>query len=541
VTALYLRASTRDQTESIDAQRMLLERYAADHKLQIGPQYEDFAISGDSFNGRPGLQQLLADAKAGKFQAVLVRQLSRLSRRDSLKSAAQIVGPLLDAGVTIYTASHGDLKLDSATGRIMLAVLSEFDHAENVSRAMNVLNGHMKAAAAGSWIGPAPFGYRIEGAKHHKRLVLGDPEHVAIVRRAFELYAAGESCDDIAALLNAEGAPSPNGKGWQRGTLMYILRRPVYCGDYRYNHKSHGKYYQLADGKPVERRGHWIDDEQERPRQMVNSPVDWVVIRDHWPAIVSRELWDRVNARMDQQRASKSPSATRVYVLTGMLRCSCGSKWAMSGRHKGGKPVYRCDICGATVSEAEMVATIGRTLRQSLTPEAIAELRRQLEQKASQPERPAVSIKVLETKLAKYERRLLECSGDMVPTVEKEIRSLRHSIDQARRQAHNGAQQPASALVDAALAELFRLPEALSESEPKALKARLSSVLDSVSVQATSTGEGPGRRWRLADGEASFRLAASLKTRSPSRQAGPGSQRRSKTVGLVAGREEGWL
>lgn len=43
--------------------------------------------------------------------------------------------------MTIYTASHGNLALNIATGRIMLAVLSEFDHSENVSRSMNVLNG----------------------------------------------------------------------------------------------------------------------------------------------------------------------------------------------------------------------------------------------------------------------------------------------------------------------------------------------------------------------------------------------------------------
>ena len=84
LTALYLRASSKDQTESIPAQRDLLTRYAADHGLEIGPEYQDFAISGDSCSGRPGLQALLADAKLGKFQAVLVRQLSRLSRRDSL-------------------------------------------------------------------------------------------------------------------------------------------------------------------------------------------------------------------------------------------------------------------------------------------------------------------------------------------------------------------------------------------------------------------------------------------------------------------------
>ena len=184
--AVYLRASTKEQTESIPAQRHA--RWSgtlADHGLEIVGEYIDFGISGDSCSIRPEFQRLLADAKAGMFDGVLVRQLSRLSRRDSLKSAAQIVGPLLDAGVTVYTASHGDLKLDTATGRIMLSVLSEFEYAENVSRSMNVLNGQLRAASNGSYIGSAPYAYRIEGDKHNKRLVMDDEAKVAVVRRIF--------------------------------------------------------------------------------------------------------------------------------------------------------------------------------------------------------------------------------------------------------------------------------------------------------------------------------------------------------------------
>ena len=66
--------------------------------------------------------------------------------------------------MTIYRVSPGNLELNSATGRIMLAVLSEFDHEENVSRAMNVSNGLLKAAMAGSWQGAVPYAYQIEGA-----------------------------------------------------------------------------------------------------------------------------------------------------------------------------------------------------------------------------------------------------------------------------------------------------------------------------------------------------------------------------------------
>ena len=501
LTALYLRASSREQTESIESQRMLLERYAKDHGLEIGPQYEDFAISGDSCNGRPGLQSLLADAKAGKFQAVLVRQLSRLSRRDSLKSAAQIVGPLLDAGVTIYTASHGDLKLDSATGRIMLAVISEFDHSENVSRSLNVLNGQLRAATKGSWIGSAPYAYRIEGTTHAKVLVLDDPREVTTVRHIFEQYAAGETCENIARGLNAEGIPAPYGGGWRRETIGDILARPVYVGDHRFNNVSCGKYYHLTDGKPAERRGHWVDDDQERARAIKNTSDNWIYIRDRWPAIVDRELWDRAQARLAKNAKHKSPSLNN-FIFSGMLRCSCGAKWNLSGRHNKGRNSYQCHECGAVVAERQLLAAIANTIEQSLTPDAIEGLRRQLESKVSKPAKPAANIKTLETKLAKYERRLLECSADMVATVEKEIRTLRRSIEEARRQARSATERPAGDVVEHCLAQLFRLPEMLASDDPKRLKANIETIFGSVRVQATSRGTGTGRRWTLVDGEA---------------------------------------
>jgi len=55
---------------------------------------------------------------------------------------------------------HGDLKLDTPEGRIILSVMAEMDHAENVSRALNITNGMLRAAEKGSWSGCAPDGYR---------------------------------------------------------------------------------------------------------------------------------------------------------------------------------------------------------------------------------------------------------------------------------------------------------------------------------------------------------------------------------------------
>ncbi|MCY2989831.1 MAG: recombinase family protein [Planctomycetota bacterium] len=510
LTALYLRASSKDQTESIPAQRDLLTRYAADHGLEIGPEYQDFAISGDSCSGRPGLQALLADAKLGKFQAVLVRQLSRLSRRDSLKSAAQIIGPLLDAGVTVYTAANGDLRLDSATGRIMLAVLSEFDHAENVSRSMNVLNGQLRAAESGSWIGKVPYGYRIEGTKHNKVLVLADPEHVATVRRMFELYASGESCEAIARALTAENIPSVKGGTWSGDVVGSMLNNPVYVGDHRFNHTSAGKYYQLTDGKPTERRGHW-DADQEKTKITKNAEDQWVYIKDHWPAITDRATWDRCQRRLQFNRDHASPAQHDLYALGGLLKCECGHPRAMHGKTITNRK-YRCEQCGSWVSEAVLLEAIADTIKQSLTPDDIAELRRQLALKASKP-RPVASTKALETKLAKYERRLLECSTDMLPTIEKEIRTLRRAIEEGRRDAATQAARPSGDDIERALAQLFKLPELLATASPKLLKASLAGIFDAIHVKATSTGQGTARRWTIADAEASLLLPVGALTK----------------------------
>ena len=504
--ALYLRASSDDQTESLGAQRMLLVRYAADNNLKIVGEYEDFAKSGDSCNGRDGLQRLMAAAKAGKFDGVLVRQLSRLSRRDSMKTAAQIIGPLLDAGVSIFTASHGNLELNSATGRIMLAVLCEFDHAENVSRSFNVVSGQHKAAMAGSWIGAAPYAYVIEGEKHHKQLVLNGDEALATVRRIFELYADGESAAAIANLLNAEGIPSPSGNHWTFDTVGDILQRPVYVGDHRFNYESRGKYYQLRDGKPVERFDHWVDGNQETARTIRNNAEDWIYIRDHWPAIVSRKLWDRVQRRRSQNALCKPRAESKPYRFSGMLRCGCGGKRPLYGRSPSNHRKYNCRECGCWVDEAALVEAVATAIMDSLKPKTLDRLRAAITKKIKQPQRRAVNIKSLERQLEKQNRKLLVLDADMVGPVQAEIRRLRREIEQAKRTHRDSKQREPGALVDAALGKLKDLPRMLADGDDQRAKVFLQEALEHVKVWTRRTGTGTKTRYVLDRGEIHFGL-----------------------------------
>ncbi len=82
-TALYCRLSQDDNTEnesnSIQNQKMILQRYAVDHHFQNPCFYVDDGVSGTTFD-RPNFNRLIADATAGKINLVLCKDLSRLGR-----------------------------------------------------------------------------------------------------------------------------------------------------------------------------------------------------------------------------------------------------------------------------------------------------------------------------------------------------------------------------------------------------------------------------------------------------------------------------
>ena len=83
--AFYGRMSTAEQEHSIESQRMVAEAHAAANNHTIVAEYLDCGIAGDlTADSRPGFQKMLRDAREDKFDAVLVRDPSRLSRSNSI-------------------------------------------------------------------------------------------------------------------------------------------------------------------------------------------------------------------------------------------------------------------------------------------------------------------------------------------------------------------------------------------------------------------------------------------------------------------------
>ena len=211
---------------------------AAGEGWTIVETYSDRAISGAS-PIRSGIQSLLADAQAGRFDMVLSEALDRLSRDQ--EDVAGIFKRLRSAGVTIFTLSEGEINelhvdLKGTMNALFLKDL-----------AMKTHRGIRGRVEAGKIDGGNAYGYRVV----HQLDARGEPirgeraifeEQAEIVRRIFREYVAGKGPQRIAADLNRDNIPSPTGKRWSDTTIRGnriissgILNCELYIGVIRWN------------------------------------------------------------------------------------------------------------------------------------------------------------------------------------------------------------------------------------------------------------------------------------------------------------------
>ena len=192
--------------------------------------------------------------------------------------------------------------------------------------------------------------------------MLGDPERVALIQRIFRMYVGqGLGYRAIAERLNGEGVVSPRDgnwssttdRAWSVGTIRSMILNGNYTGDTYWNRRSYSKFHRISGGRA-----------QERPRQRAdklerNSEQDWIIVKDTHPAIISCETFRRVAHERRAGRLRSLKAAYRSgsaknspYLLSGLLRCSCGHAFngqttTKQKRRISGEPVRTAYyVCG---------------------------------------------------------------------------------------------------------------------------------------------------------------------------------------------------
>lgn len=311
--AIYARYSIDLQSDaSIEDQIRLCQERATANGWQVVNSYTDHAISGANMM-RPGIQMLMQDAQAGKFDIVLSEALDRLSRDQ--EDIAGIYKRLQFADAEIYTLAEGEISsLHIGLKGTMNAMFLK-DLAFKVRRG---LRGKIETGLSG---GSLPYGYEVvkkldasgEPVRGERKI---NEQQAEIIRRIYREYAAGRSPRAIAVTLNEQGVPGPKNTGWAQSSIngnrrrgIGILNNEIYIGVLVWN------------------RQRFIKDPETGKRVPRFNPEDeWTRVPVPELRIVEQELWDKVKERQRElpEQKEKFWKAQRPrYRLSGLLKCGC--------------------------------------------------------------------------------------------------------------------------------------------------------------------------------------------------------------------------
>ncbi len=321
--AIYARYSSHLQDpRSIPDQIALCEERIRARGGTVAGIYTDSTSTGQTLHERPGLAQMLQDAKAGLFDAIYTEALDRISRIQTDTSG--IYDRLVFHDLDLVTIEEGEVQ------PIHIAFKGVMNQGQLVALASKTRRGQMGRVREGRAGGGLSYGYNVANrvgpdGKLTRGLRTVNREQAKVVRRIFRLYADGASPRNIAALLNADGIPGPRKGLWTAYTIngrprrgTGILNNELYRGRIVFNRTR--KKRNPDTGKHVARD---------------NPPAEWIVTDVPNLRIVDDALWDAVQTRRLKGYDRRQAHATRVPLpLSPLLHCAvCGG--SMSVINKG--------------------------------------------------------------------------------------------------------------------------------------------------------------------------------------------------------------
>jgi site-specific DNA recombinase len=175
--------------------------YCEKKGVVINKWYVDGGYSGSKLE-RPAISELLSDAESGEIQTVYIYKLDRMSR-DVIDTLNLMYKVLPGYGVKVVSMTE-EIRTENPMDKVMLTMNAAMNQYEREVIRMRMSAGMTERVKKGYWMGGGrvPFGYyydRNDGILHPKE------EEAEIVRKAFDMYIDGYSCDNISKILGFKG------------------------------------------------------------------------------------------------------------------------------------------------------------------------------------------------------------------------------------------------------------------------------------------------------------------------------------------------
>ena len=369
ITPLYERLSRDDELQgesnSISNQKQMLEDFARRNGLPNPTHFTDDGISGTRFD-RPGFLAMMEEVEAGRVEAIVIKDMSRLGR-DYLK-VGQVMEVLRQRGVRLIAINDG---VDSLKGDDDFTpfrnIMNEF-YARDTSRKIRSVF-KAKGMSGKHLTGTVIYGYLWDEKREHW---LVDEEAAEVVRRIFSLTLEGYGPYQIACKLSAErieipvvhlarfnegvnrSKPVKDPYGWGSSTIVNILKKREYLG-HTINFKTR-KHFK-------DKKSHYVSEDE------------WTIFENTHEAIIDQQTFDL--AQKIRSNVRRYPNGWgEAAPLTGLLYCAdCGGKMYVH-RTNNGKRIsqYTCSNytkvpCGTLcptqhrINESAVLTLVSDTLR----------------------------------------------------------------------------------------------------------------------------------------------------------------------------------
>jgi len=318
--AIYARQSVAEP-EGIRRQVEACRALADARDYLVVDTYEDDSVSGYRERGEgTAFARMLADARAGKFDVLIVRKLDRLGRSLAALEA-------LTAAKVNTVTTDGALDLASPSGRLVANVLTSVARAESEVKAERRVFANADRRTKGvPTSGRVPYGYTwvpmAERGDEGTAYVLDD-ERAPDVRRIYDEFLAGVPLGSIARDLNLAGRRTlptkrhPEGVPFSPTTVRRILMSPYY-----------------AALLPLPREDGGVYDQRDITRDSC--------VEGAWPAIVTPDEWAEAKTRLEHPERKTSPGPTRRWLLSGIAVCGVCKQPIRAGGGERGIHSYRC-------------------------------------------------------------------------------------------------------------------------------------------------------------------------------------------------------
>lgn len=250
----YGRVSTDEdkQLNSLEHQIAYFEsKIKSCEKWEYVPGYIDEGITGTRADKRPQFLKMVRDAKAGAFDLILTKEVSRFAR--DIVDCVQTVRELLryDVGVLIEDINLNTMDKDAEFRLSIMAIVAQEESRKTSER---VKFGYRQTMKDGKRHGATPpIGYRFNNENNGYHV---DEQKAKLVRFVFEEYAKGElGTRRISELLVQKGFLNDAGNPYNPSTIERMIRNPVYLG-YIVNGKTYKPHYR-EDRKVAISRDQW--------------------------------------------------------------------------------------------------------------------------------------------------------------------------------------------------------------------------------------------------------------------------------------------